>query len=338
VDLNRAGVPLLEIVSEPDLHTAQEVRAYATALRSLLRCLEASSGDMEKGALRIEPNISVKPAGSPVLGTRTEVKNLNSFRVLERAVDYQIERQIATLEAGGTVTQETVGWSEADGATFSQRSKEEAHDYRYFPEPDLPPLVVSEEWQARVRAGLPELPWVKLERFIQEYEIAPADARQLVEDKALADYFEACAAALEKAPARAAANWITGELTARLNQSGEAISALKVAPAALAQLIELTVGGAVNLNSAKNVLAAMLESGRGAEEIIRELGLEQVDDAAWIAGLVRTALLANPTEVEKFRAGKETVANWFYGQVMREAKGKANPQVVKEELERQLRG
>jgi aspartyl-tRNA(Asn)/glutamyl-tRNA(Gln) amidotransferase subunit B len=338
VDLNRAGVPLLEIVSEPDLHTAQEVRAYATALRALLRCLEASSGDMEKGALRIEPNISVKPVGSPTLGTRVEVKNLNSFRVLERAVDYQIQRQIAILEAGGMVTQETVGWSEADGATFSQRSKEEAHDYRYFPEPDLPPLVVSEEWQARVRGGLPELPWVKLERFLRQYELSDQDARQLVEDKSLAAYFEACAAALKTAPAKAAANWITGELTASLNQSGATIDAIKVPPAALAELIDLAVGGAVNLNSAKTVLTAMLESGRGAQEVLRELGLEQVDDAEWIAGLVRATLQANPAEMDKFRAGKESVANWFYGQVMREAKGKANPQVVKEELERQLRG
>ncbi len=338
VDLNRAGVPLLEIVSEPDLHTAQEVRAYATALRALLRCVEASSGDMEKGALRIEPNISVKPVGRAELGTRVEVKNLNSFRVLEKAVDYQIQRQIATLEAGGRVIQETVGWNETEGATFSQRSKEEAHDYRYFPEPDLPPLVVSTEWQARVRAALPELPRAKMDRFIHKYGLPAADARQLVEDKAVAAYFEDCAAALKQAPAKAAANWITGELFARLNQSGQSIAEIEVPPARLADLIDRVASGGINLNSAKTVLGEMLNSGREPAEIIREMGLEQVSDSDWIAGLVRSALQANPAEVEKFRAGKETVANWFYGQVMREAKGKANPQVVKEELERQLRG
>jgi len=336
VDLNRAGVPLLEIVSEPDLHTAAEVRAYAQALRAVLRYVGASSGEMEKGALRIEPNISVRPLGREELGTRAEIKNLNSFRVLERATAYQIERQIATLEAGQRVVQETVGWDEAAGATFSQRSKEEAHDYRYFPEPDLPPLVVEQDWIDAVQAALPELPWARLERITRQYGLSPADARTLVEDRDLADYFEACAAALRDAPPKMAANWITGELFAWLNQNNQSLAQIKTTPQALAGLLDAAARGAVNLNTAKSVLAEMLAGGRTAEEIIREQGLEQVSDTDWIAGLVREALAANPDEVAKYLAGKETVANWLYGQVMRAAKGKANPQVIQAELQAQL--
>jgi aspartyl-tRNA(Asn)/glutamyl-tRNA(Gln) amidotransferase subunit B len=338
VDLNRAGVPLLEIVSEPDLHSAAEVRAYALALRAVLRYVGASSGDMEKGALRIEPNISVRPAGSQALGTRVEIKNLASFRVLERAVAYQIEQQGLLLDGGGQVSQETLGWDEAAGATFSQRSKEEAHDYRYFPEPDLPPLVVESAWVDAVRAALPELPWARLERFLRQYELPVVDARVLVEDRAVADFFEACAAALHSAPPKMAANWLCGEVFAWMNQSGETLAELKLTPLALAELLDAAARGTINLNTAKSVLSEMLRSGRGAEKIIRAQGLEQVSDAEMIAGLVREALQANADEVARYRAGKETLSNWFYGQVMRAAQGKANPQVVRAELERQLQG
>ncbi|GAP08085.1 aspartyl/glutamyl-tRNA(Asn/Gln) amidotransferase subunit B [Anaerolinea thermolimosa] len=337
VDLNRAGVPLLEIVSEPDLHSAAEVRAYAQALRAVLRYVGASSGDMEKGALRIEPNISIRPEGSSSFGTRVEIKNLNSFRALERAVAYQIERQTQTLQAGLPVAQETVGWDEAAGVTFSQRSKEEAHDYRYFPEPDLPPLVVEEEWIASVHAALPELPWARLERLQRQYDLPVVDARLLVDDPAVADYFEATAAALRSAPARMAANWVTGELFAWLNQSGQSLGQIRVSPRGLAALLDLMAQGTVTLNTGKAVLAEMLQSGADASEIIRSRGLEQVSDAAWIADLVRETLRSNPAEVEKYLSGKETVANWFYGQVMRAARGRANPQVVQEELQRQLK-
>lgn len=337
VDLNRAGVPLLEIVSEPDLHNAADVRAYAQSLRSLLRYVEACSGDMEKGAMRIEPNISVRPAGSQHLQTRVEIKNLNSFKVLERATAYQIEQQIRINEAGGRVIQETAGWDEATGTTFSQRSKEEAHDYRYFPEPDLPPLVVSEDWVATVRKNLPEMPWTRFDRFVSQYELSAADARVLVEDKAVAAYFEVCAAALKKAPAKMAANWLTGEVFAWLNQSGASLSDLKVTPDSLAELLDTAAVGFINLNTAKSVLAEMLRSGSRAGQIIREQGLEQVSDTGWVSGLVAQVIDANPGELAKFLSGKETVANWFYGQVMREAKGKANPAVVKAELEKQLK-
>jgi aspartyl-tRNA(Asn)/glutamyl-tRNA(Gln) amidotransferase subunit B len=338
VDLNRAGVPLLEIVTEPDLHSAADVRAYAQALQAVLRYVKASSGDMEKGAMRIEPNISIRPVGSQTLGTRVEIKNLNSFRTLERATDYQIAQQARILDGGGRVVQETLGWDEAGQCTFSQRSKEEAHDYRYFPEPDIPPLVVDTEWQAAVKTALPELPWAKVERLVQAYDLPPVDARVLAEDPAVADFFETCARALSKAPAKMAANWLTGEVFAWMNQGGLDLAALKVTPLGLAELLDLAAGGAINLNTAKTVLAEMLESGAGAAEIVRARGLEQVSDAGFIAKLVRQVIAANPGELAKFKAGKETVANWFYGQVMREAKGKANPAVVKEELERQLRG
>ena len=336
VDLNRAGLPLLEIVTEPDLHNAADVRAYAQALQLLLRRVEASSADLEKGAMRIEPNISVRPAGSEHLETRVEIKNLNSFRVLERATAYQIEHQIQLKETGGKVVQETLGWDEAKSATFSQRSKEEAHDYRYFPEPDLPPLVVEDPWVEQVRAALPEMAWVQQQRFIPQYDLSAPDARMLVEDKAVAAYFEACAAALKLAAPKMAANWLTGEVFAWMKETSSSLGDLKVSPSNLAELLDAAVAGKVNLNSAKTVLSEMLRSGKRAVDVIRELGLEQVSEAGFVAPLVRQVLEANPDELGKYLAGKETLANWFYGQVMREAKGKANPAMLKAELEQQL--
>ena len=336
VDLNRAGVPLLEIVSEPDLHTAVDVRAYAQALQAVLRYVEASSGDMEKGAMRIEPNISVRPEGSSHLETRVEIKNLNSFRVLERATDYQIALQIRINREGGKVVQETAGWDEANARTFSQRSKEEAHDYRYFPEPDLPPLILAEAWIEDVRHSLPELPRAKFDRFVRDYELSAADARVLVEDKAVAAYFERCVQALTKAQAKMAGNWLTGEVFGWMNQNGAALDDLKLTPEGLAELLDAAVGGTINLNTAKSVLGEMLRNGKRAGDIIRESGLEQVSDEGWVSGLVSQVIEANPGEMAKYLAGKDTVVNWFYGQVMREAKGKANPAVVKGELERLL--
>jgi aspartyl-tRNA(Asn)/glutamyl-tRNA(Gln) amidotransferase subunit B len=328
---------VLEIVTEPDLHSAVDVRAYAQALRAVLRYVGASSGDMEKGVMRIEPNISLRPEGTLTLGTRVEIKNLNSFRTLERATAFQIEQQAQILDAGGTVAQETLGWDETGQNTFSQRSKEEAHDYRYCPEPDLPPLVVEESWIAAVKADLPEMPWVKMERLARQYELSAADARVLAEDPAVANYFEECAATLKYTPAKTAANWLTGEVFGWMNQAGGEFSDVKVSPAGLAELLDLASGGTINLNTAKTVLGEMLATGEGAVEIVSKRGLEQVSDSSFISALVRHALEANPGELAKYKAGKETVANWFYGQVMREARGKANPAVVKKELERQLK-
>ena len=234
------------------------------------------------------------------------------------------------------MVQETVGWDEAKAATFSQRSKEEAHDYRYFPEPDLPPLQVAESWVETVRASLPEMAWVQQRRLIEQYDLSAVDARVLVEEKAVAAYFEACAAQLKTASPKMAANWLTGELFAWMNQSGASLEDLKVSPPGLAELLDAAASGKVNLNSAKTVLSEMLRSGKRAGDVIRELGLEQVSEAGFVAPLVRQVLEAYPDELGKYLAGKETLANWFYGQVMREAKGKANPAMLKAELEKQL--
>jgi aspartyl-tRNA(Asn)/glutamyl-tRNA(Gln) amidotransferase subunit B len=343
VDLNRAGVPLLEIVSEPDMHTLEEVRAYAEGVRSILRYLGVNTGDMEKGVIRFESNVSVRLAGSETLGTRVEIKNLNSFRALERASAYQIEQQIAQIRAGQPIAQETLGWDEAHGVTYSQRSKEEAHDYRYFPEPDLPPLVVEQDWVERIAASLPELPYARASRFIRQYELSSADANLLAGDRAVADYFEAAVSAGVEAsgnseagiPPRMVANWITGEIFGWLNQTGKSFQDVPVPPAGLAELLRLAKRE-INLNTAKNVLAEMLNTGQAAAQIIQARGLQQISDSAFIAGLVKKVLQDHPQELSSYLGGKETLSGWFFGQVMRAAKGQANPQVLRIELERQL--
>ena len=335
VDLNRAGVSLLEIVSEPDMHTLEEVRAYAEGLRAILRCLGVNSGDMEKGVIRFEANVSVRPSGSSELGTRVEIKNLNSFRALERATAYQMAQQIEIIEAGGHVRQETLGWNEARGETYSQRSKEEAHDYRYFPEPDLPPLVVEPDWVARIAAAQPELPRAKALRYQTQYGLTPLDALTLSADQDTAAYFEAAANLNPSVPARSIANWITGEIFSWMNTTGSPLSALPVTPNALVELLTLT-GKTINLNTAKAVLLEMLTTGQDAPSIIRARGLGQISDTDTVAALVRDVLQANPQELASYLSGKETLANWFFGQVMRAAKGQANPQVLRTELERQL--
>ncbi|GAP16360.1 Asp-tRNA(Asn)/Glu-tRNA(Gln) amidotransferase subunit GatB [Levilinea saccharolytica] len=336
VDLNRAGISLLEIVSEPDMHTVEEVRAYADGLRAIVRYLGVNSGDMEKGVIRFEANVSVRPAGSQTLGTRVEIKNLNSFRALERSVAYQIEEQIAALERGESVVQQTLGWDETAGKTFSQRSKEEAHDYRYFPEPDLPPLVVEPEWAAAVAASLPELPRAKRARFQAEFGLTPYEARLLAEDQAVARYFERAAAAGKGLAPRTLALWITGELFGWLNQNGGDIETLRVAPEGLAELLGFLERGEINMATAKTLLGDMLVSGQSAAALIQSRGLRQISDSDVLAALVRQALEENPAELQSYLSGKETLANWFFGQVMRAARGQGNPQVIRAELERQL--
>ncbi len=337
VDLNRAGVPLLEIVSEPDLRTLDEVRAYATSLRAILVALGVNSGDMEKGVIRFEANISVRPVGSSQLFTRTEIKNLNSFRFMERALAYEIDRQTRLVQAGGKVEQETLGWNEAEGRTYSQRSKEEAHDYRYFPEPDLPPLVFDQSWVDEIAASLPELPRAKALRFQTIYGITSAAAHILVEDRAAAAYFEQAVQAAPDGSPSTIANWITGELFGWLNQNGASFEQLKVTPPALAGLLRSLSKGEVNQPTAKAILSEMLSTGQSAPSIIVARGLVQISDASHIAGLVRQVLDASPQELASYRAGKETLANWFFGQVMKVARGQANPQVLRAELERQLK-
>jgi len=335
VDFNRCGVPLMEIVSEPDLHSAEEVRAYAEKLRTILRYLGVNSGDMEKGVIRFEPNISIRPSGSTEFGTRTELKNLNSFRAIERGTAYELARQEKVVESGSQVAQETRGWDDARGITVPQRSKEYADDYRYFPEPDLPPLVVDAAWVEDIRAMLPELPDAKRERFEREYNLGRKDAARLTEEKAVADYFEETVRA-SKTAAQAIANWILTDLFRLMNDSGQSIEVVKVRPAALAELIELVESGAINANTGKRVLAEMFESGEGARSIVERKGLGQISDTGALEAAVRKIVESNTAEVEKYLGGKETVLGWLVGQVMKETRGKANPNLVRDLLLKEL--
>ncbi len=335
VDLNRAGVTLLEIVSEPDMHDVETVRAYATNLRQLLRSLGVNSGDMEKGVIRFEANVSVRKLDAVVLGTRTEIKNLNSFRALERSIIYEIQRQTALLDAGGSVSQETLGWDAVNNITFSQRSKEEAHDYRYFPEPDLPPLVVTDAWIERVAASLPERPFDRLQRFIKQYQLNATDAALLAEDKDVADYFEALLEVGSLDP-KLAANWVMGDLFAQMKVFNQSITAISITPPRLAELIHFVSQSAINLNTGKSVLQEMFKSSRSAAEIIAAQGLTQISDAGLIEKTVQQVLETHPDEVRAFLAGKETLSQWFFGQVMRQLGGKADPKIVRAALEKQL--
>jgi aspartyl-tRNA(Asn)/glutamyl-tRNA(Gln) amidotransferase subunit B len=343
VDLNRAGVPLLEIVSEPDMRSVEEAKTYAETLREILRYLEVNSGDMEKGVIRFEANISVRLAGTTELGTRTEVKNLNSFRSLERASAYEIERQSKVISAGGTIDQETLGWDDAKEKTYSQRSKEDAHDYRYFPEPDLPPLVVENEWVEQIRASLPELPRAKFQRFVSQYSLTEYAAGVLVAERAVAEYFESAVKSRDVS-AKSVANWLVGDLFAVANQAGETVTSSKartersrsIQPDALAELVELVDGGVINQSTGKDVLVEMYKTGKRAGQIVEAKGLKQVSDVDFISKIVAEALAENVKEVESYKAGKSGVMNFLFGQAMKKAAGKANPSVVKAELERRL--
>lgn len=336
VDLNRAGIPLLEIVTEPDFRNSEEVRAYAVGLRALLRYLGVNSGDMQKGVLRIEPNVSVRRSGSENFGTRVEIKNLNSFRALERSVDYEIRRQIVALQQGKTIRQETVGWDVEREVTFTQRVKEEEDDYRYFPEPDLPPLVIEPEWIEEIRRGMPELPVEKLRRFREQYRLNDYDAGLLAAERAVADYFEQAAAADPETPPKAIANWIGGELFGLMNQAGSGIEGLRIPPGQLAALVALAAKGEINSSTAKSVLAEMFTTGKPASEIVAQRGLVQISDLETIKSLVAQALSENQEQVEAFLKGKETVSRWLFGQAMRASRGQANPQLLQAELDRQL--
>ncbi len=336
VDLNRAGVPLLEIVSEPDMRSAEQVLAYATKLHAILVYLGVNAGDMEKGMMRFEANVSVRPAGSDVLNPRHEIKNLNSFRALTRSVAYEIENQIATLEAGGVVAQQTMGWDDAQGVTLPQRGKEFADDYRYFPEPDLPLLEIDRAWVEQLRARLPELPDAKRTRFIADYGLSDYDAGVLVADRRVADYYEASLAASGKSDPKTIANWVTGELFRLMKGTGQEIGAVSVSPQALAELIGLVEEGAINLSTGKEVLAEMFASGRSGRQVVEERGLAQISDAAELEVIVAQVLEGNPQQVSDYLAGKEQLLGWLMGQVMRATQSKANPQKVRELLKAQL--
>jgi aspartyl-tRNA(Asn)/glutamyl-tRNA(Gln) amidotransferase subunit B len=365
VDLNRAGVPLLEIVTEPDLRSPEEARAYLVKLQQILRYLGVSSADMEKGAMRCEANVSVRPVGQEQFGTKVEVKNLNSFRSVKAALEYEVVRQIAVLERGDRVVQVTMGWDENGGRTVLQRTKESSDDYRYFPEPDLPPLAVDRAWVEQIRGRLPELPDAKSARYVGELGLDPRDAQVLAADRGVAEYFEAVISTVVTTSVvdprttkvvttepkvvttepkvvttepKSVANWITGELFRLMNAAGVGIDVVKVSPAALAELLGLVAAGRLNLNSAKKVFGAMFDTGRPAPELVQELGLAQVSDADALAETVAVALTKYPVEVAKYRAGEEKLFGWLMGQVMRETRGKGNPTVVRELLEKALRG
>ena len=334
VDYNRSGVPLLEIVSEPHIRSGEEARAYAARIRQILRYLDVNTGDMEKGVLRIEPNISIRPRGSQAYGTRIELKNLNSFRVLAEGTDYELARQAALVESGGHVVQETRGWSEARHETFSQRTKEEAEDYRYFAEPDLPPLTIDQAWIEEIRASLPELPEAKEGRYREAFGLTPYEASVMADDRVVAEWFDAAVAA--GGPPKILANWILNDLFRLLNESGQSIDKIPVSPEGLVELLALVDRGTINLTSAREVLAEMVASGQSAAAVVEARGLTQISDETALAAAVDRVLSLNPEPLASYLAGKESLLGWFVGQVMQATNGRANPALVRDLLQRQL--
>ncbi|WP_298134139.1 Asp-tRNA(Asn)/Glu-tRNA(Gln) amidotransferase subunit GatB [Acidiferrobacter sp.] len=334
IDLNRAGTPLLEIVSEPDMRSAAEAVAYLKTLHTLVRYLDICDGNMQEGSFRCDANVSVRPMGQARLGTRAELKNINSFRFVERAIDYEVRRQIAVLSSGGQVRQETRLYDSARDETRSMRSKEEAHDYRYFPDPDLPALIVSEALMAEATLAMPELPDAKRRRFSAQYGLSAYDAGVLASSRELAQFYEDVVAA--GAEPKLAANWVTGELAARLNADGLDIADTRVAAPALAGLLRRIADGTVSGKAAKDVFEAMWTGAGDADAVIDARGLRQVSDDAAIEEVVRQVIAANPKQLAQYRAGEEKVFTFFVGQTMKASRGKANPAKVNEILKRLL--
>ncbi|MFO7715712.1 Asp-tRNA(Asn)/Glu-tRNA(Gln) amidotransferase subunit GatB [Desulfosarcina sp.] len=336
VDLNRAGVPLIEIVSEPDLRTPEEAGAYLRKLRTILRYLDISDGNMEEGSFRCDANVSIRPRGQAGLGTRTELKNINSFRFVEKALHYEIQRQREILEDGGRVVQETRLWDDAQNRTYVMRGKEEAHDYRYFPDPDLLPLVIDEAWVETLRQSLPELPDARRRRYVKDFGLPEYDAEVLTGARELADYFEACVGA--GAPAKPAANWIMGSLLGLLKAESRDLDHIPVSAPALAELLRLIDDGTISGKIAKTVFDEMAASGQTAAAIVAQKGLVQISDADQIGAVVARIMAANPGQVEAYRSGKTKIFGFLVGQVMKETRGKANPQVVNDLLRQKLEG
>ena len=334
VDYNRAGVPLMEVVSEPDMRSADEAYAYLTSLKEIMRYGGIGDCDMEKGQMRCDVNISLRPVGQKEFGTKIELKNLNSFRAVHRAIDYEIWRQADLLDRGVTIRQETRGWNDDLGESYLMRTKEAAHDYRYFPDPDLMPVVFTDEEIDAIRATLPELPEAMRTRFCEQYGITSYDATVLTSDKELAAWFDA-AARLAKTP-KLVANWISSELLRLLGEDKISINECKITPAALAELTDVISSGAINGKIGKEVFAEMYASGKTPKVIIEEKGLVQVSDTGAIAAIVAEAIEKNPKQVDEYRAGNERVLQYMVGQVMKLSKGKANPQMAIAELKKQL--
>jgi len=336
VNLNRSGVPLIEIVSEPDFRSSQEAYDYVTQLRRILMYIGVCDGNMEEGSLRCDANVSVRPAGTEGFGTKVEIKNLNSFRYLQRALEYEISRQTQVLSQGGRVLQETRLWDEAAGYTAAMRSKEEAHDYRYFPEPDLLPLQLDPGWIAGIQASLPELPHEKALRFIAEYRLSVEEAFQLTSGARLADYFEKCA--VLSANPRATLHWITGDLAYALKDTGLDMEDNPLPPDRLAALIRMIDAADISGKIAKTVFEEMFRSGDDPAAVVSRLGLVQVSDEAALEAVIERIMAANPAQLSEFRAGKEKLFGYFAGQAMKETKGQANPQVLNKLLKRKLKG
>jgi len=334
VDLNRAGVPLIEIVSEPDMRSAEEAAHYLRRLHEILVYLKICDGNMEEGSFRCDANISLRPKGREEFGIRAELKNMNSFRNVQRALEYEIQRQRAILEGGGSVVQETRLWDVSQGATHSMRGKEEAHDYRYFPEPDLAPVVISDEWKEQIKTTLPELPMEKRERFINEYGIPSYDAGVLTASRDLADYFEETARICGNP--KSASNWIMGDLLAYLNEEKREVAASPVTPATLAELINMIENKTISGKIAKEVFDDMWKSGKHPGEIVEEKGLVQITDTAQLETIVEEVLEAHQKQLEQYRSGKNKLFGFFVGQTMKATRGKANPEIVNELLKKKL--
>ncbi|MCC6731562.1 MAG: Asp-tRNA(Asn)/Glu-tRNA(Gln) amidotransferase subunit GatB [Chthonomonadales bacterium] len=337
VDFNRSGVPLMEIVTEfpPDMRTAEEARAYLTKLRAVLTYIGVSDGKMEEGSLRCEPNLSVRPVGSAGLGTKTEIKNLNSFRAVYRGIEYETARQIGVLRSGGAVAQETRGWDDARGQTFTQRSKEVEQEYRYFPEPDLVPLQIDEEWVDRIRRAMPELPDAARARFVEQYELPPHAADALTQTRATADFFEE--AALTSGDPRAAANWMIGDLARLLNASGTEITDSRVSPRHLADMLALMAEGVISGKMAKGIFEEMFATGVSARALADRAG-PQVSDTAAIAAWLEEAIAAEPRVWQELCGGDTRKQGYFVGQVMKASRGKANPAEVNRVLRARMEG
>ena len=336
IDLNRSGVPLMEIVSEPDMRSADEAIAYLKQLHQLVRFLEVSGADMEKGQFRCDANVSVRRPGEP-FGTRTELKNMNSFRFIKQAIEYEVLRQVEVIEDGGEVVQESRLWDSVKNESRSMRSKEEAHDYRYFPEPDLPPLRVSQEEVDAIKAGMPELPGQLRQRFETEFGLSPYDADVLSQTRELSGWYESLVAAHPADPKRCA-NWMANELLGRLKEAGRDISDSPVSAESLAGLLDRIADNTISGKIAKDVLDAMMESGNDADSIIEEKGLKQVSDSGAIDAIIKEIMDANPEQVEGYRGGKDKLFGFFVGQVMKASKGQANPAMVNQRLKELLKG
>ncbi|GAV26262.1 aspartyl/glutamyl-tRNA amidotransferase subunit B [Carboxydothermus islandicus] len=334
VDYNRTGVPLIEIVSEPDIRTPEEARLYLEKLRAIIQYTGISDCRMEEGSLRCDANVSVRPKGQKEFGTKTEIKNMNSFKALQKALEYEIARQIEILEEGGRIIQETRMWDESRQVTLSMRSKEEAHDYRYFPEPDLPPVVIDREWLEEIRATLPELPDARKKRFVEQYGLTPYDAHVLTLTRELADYYEEAAKGYSNP--KAVANWVINELLRLLNAAGKEITECPIKPGQITKMLELLDKGTISGKIAKTVFEEMFSSGKDPEVIVKEKGLVQITDLGELEAVVDKVIAENPKAVEDYKNGKEKALGFLVGQIMKETRGRANPEAVNQLLRDKL--